>query len=94
VALPQDINYTGISGWNNNNYSAVDFESMQDQGAVFLPAAGLRNGTSVGGVGSSGDYWSASSGSNGAYSQDFNGSQYGDGSRTYGFSVRLVRSAQ
>ena len=71
---------------------------MQDNGAVFLPAAGRRYGTSVLDVGSSGYYWSASYYySSSAYSVYFYDSDlipqnYND--RCSGRSVRLVRSAQ
>ena len=98
VAQPVGINETGSTGWDGNNYSADDFALMQANGAVFLPAAGLRNGTSVSGVGSYGFYCSAS------YDYDDYGfacdvSFYsGDldpmyrNKRYYGQSVRLVHS--
>jgi hypothetical protein len=97
VAQPIGINQTGNTGWNGNNYTAIDFGFMQDAGAVFLPAAGSRGGTSVNSVGSYGYYWSASyNGSNGAYGVGFNDSNLGtyDGSRYFGRSVRLVRVAE
>lgn len=97
VAQPVGINDAGSSGWNGNNYSAVDFASMQDAGAVFLPAAGRRIGTTVYGVGSYGRYWSSSY-VNSSYSHDvyfyeseLTWSSYG---RNTGFSVRLVCPAQ
>ena len=98
VAQPIGINETGSAGWNGNNYTATDFGSMQDAGAVFLPAAGNRYGTSVDGVGSYGSYWSASvSNSNLAYGVYFFGSglytDYVD-YRYYGRGVRLVRVAE
>ena len=58
VTLPIGINQSDDVGWNGNNYSAENFLLMQAVGAVFLPAAGYREGTSVGSVGS--HYWSAS----------------------------------
>ena len=103
VAQPTGINETGNTGWNGNIYSISDFSLMQAAGAVFLPAAGSRVGTSVSGVGSVGCYWSAS------YDDiQFNNFNYGgcayrvyfghshlethsSGSHRYcGFSVRLV----
>lgn len=65
---------------------------------MFQPAAGYRRGTSVGNVGSDGIYWSASYNcTDYAWYVDFyDGDLYTDdyNSRYYGFSVRLVRSAQ
>ena len=68
---------------------------MEAAGAVFLPAAGLRSGVWVGSVGSRGYYWSSSAlYGDSAYSVGF-GSYYLDnqnnGSRSIGFSVRLVK---
>ena len=44
VALPIGINAIGDAGWNGNNYTADKFELMESNGAVFLPAAGYREG--------------------------------------------------
>ena len=98
VAQPVGINETGNTGWDGNNYSTTDFGLMQDNGAVFLPAAGYRSGTSVVSVGSLGVYWSASCyASYGAYCVNFGDSyldpQYGSG-RYNGQSVRLVCPAE
>ena len=98
VAQPIGINETGNAGWNGNDYSATEFGLMEQNGAVFLPASGYRNVTSVYSVGSSGSYWSTTfRDSANAYSVDFDGSslyqEYGN-SRYYGQSVRLVRDAQ
>jgi hypothetical protein len=98
VAQPIGINETGSAGWNGNNYTATDFGSMQDAGAVFLPAAGFRNWTSVYDVGSYGYYWSASYiNSSYAYSVYFRGSIL-DPQLNYlrcnGLSVRLVCPAE
>ena len=76
--------------------------ALADAGAVFLPAAGGRDGTFVHDVGSFGSYWSGTPG--GGYEDDkgyedyaysvFFSSGYaavcGD-ARNYGFAVRLVR---
>ena len=94
VALPVGINGTDNTGWEGNNYSADDFALMQSSGAVFLPAAGYRDRTSVYYVGSSGHYWSAShSGSGYAYSLYFNDNllETNYNGRYFGLSVRLVR---
>ena len=81
-------NIISSSDWTN------DFEA---HGAVFLPAAGRRYGTTLYDVGARGDYWSSSyiSNNNSYYvyfissslnPQDNNG-------RFNGYSVRLVRNA-
>ena len=52
--------------WNNTNYSVAEFNVLQENGCVFLPAAGCRNGVSARlprmlcRVGADGYYWSAS----------------------------------
>jgi hypothetical protein len=98
VAQPVGINETGNTGWNGNNYSTTDFGLMQDNGAVFLPAAGGRGGTSVNGVGGNGYYCSASCDlSNGACSVVFYDSGLNSQIniyRYYGQSVRLVCPAE
>ena len=98
VAQPVGINETGNTGWDGNNYSTTDFGLMQDNGAVFLPAAGNRNGTSVHNLYGIGFYWSASCfGSHNAYSVVFYDSglnpQYSN-LRYIGHSVRLVCPAE
>ena len=37
---------TGVTGFTSNTISAEDWTIMENEGAVFLPAAGQRNGTS------------------------------------------------
>ena len=63
--------------------------------SIFLPAAGGRNGTVLGSVGSLGYYWSATpySNSSNAYGLDFNSDDYrwcSYGSCGYGLAVRPV----
>ncbi len=53
-----NTNSTGAS-FSNNTISASQWNTLEQAGAVFLPAAGRRNGTSVGSMGSDGYYWSA-----------------------------------
>jgi hypothetical protein len=43
----------------HNTYTAEQWSIMEQSGAVFLPAAGIRGGTDVIFVGSYGEYWSA-----------------------------------
>ena len=55
---------TSASNWDDwsmvvNDYSGDKWDSMERAGAVFLPAAGYRYGTSVYNVGLYGYYWSS-----------------------------------
>ncbi len=95
------LNNTNSSGANytSNTISATDWaNTLEANGAVFLPAAGYRNGTSVNSAGSDGYYWSSSySGFSGAYYVEFYSTNLNAGKsnvRQCGQSVRLVRSAQ
>lgn len=59
--LPGDCSFTsGMGGWNRNSYDATSWPKMEAAGAVFLPAAGYREGTDVGDVGDYGNFWSSS----------------------------------
>ena len=78
-----------------NNYSAEDWQKMESAGAVFLPAAGFRWGTTVYYVGNHGYYWSSTvCDTESARELDFGSDDMGIGyrDRCDGFSVRLVRS--
>ena len=61
-SLPVGCTFTGIhyddynQGWNNT-YTLTQWAAMEAAGAVFLPAAGSRVGTSVYGVNTYGGYW-------------------------------------
>ena len=49
--------------WTHNSYTLTQWTQMEAAGAVFLPAAGYRDGTNVTSgtdVGNYGDYWSSS----------------------------------
>ena len=102
IFFPDDfvlpIGFTFLAGandWAMNVYSARGWSKLEAAGAVFLPAAGYRDGTHVGGVGSDGGYWSATPGSEGyAYNMSFNSyyvSPRYDFNRYFGQSVRLVQ---
>ena len=84
--------------YNSNTISANQWITFENAGAVFLPAAGRRYGTTVNGVGSLGHYWSALYyGSYYARYVYFNVSDlYTDDYdiRDSGFSVRLARVAE
>ena len=89
---------TGAS-FSSNIISAIQWSTLEQHGAVFLPAAGDRYGTSVhltsGGVGV---YWSAScNASSHAYAMNISGggiSPHNYNDRCRGFSVRLARVAE
>ena len=98
--LPSGLSFTaGNSAWTNS-YTTAEWSEMEKAGAVFLPAAGSRSGSSVSSVGSQGPYWSSSAASNvsdGAYFVKFNSGSYlptYNGPRSSGYSVRLVRTVQ
>ena len=88
------------TGFSSNVINASQWTTLENAGAVFLPAAGRRNGTSVDNEGSSGIYWSASYfTSDYVYCLSFNGdivNACNDGvfNCYCGRSVRLVCFAQ
>ena len=106
ILLPDDwsastyrLSNTNSSGssFSSNTMTASQWSTLEQAGAVFLPTAGSRSGTSVGNVGSIGYYWSASYyDSSRAYSVYFGGSSLytNYGSRYGGRGVRLVRVAE
>lgn len=86
---PQVTNYT------TNVYTGKAWQALESSGAVFLPAAGGRNGTEVILVGSYGFYWSSTpGGTDSAYYLNIDSGhiipQY-NSYRNPGRSVRLVR---
>ena len=89
---------SSTTGWEANTYTAENWTAMESAGAVFLPAAGYRLGTSVNDAGAFGYYWSSTAyGEGNAYYVDFNSDylnadDYGD--RYFGQSVRLVRQVE
>ena len=101
VLVPDDwntsiytLNYTNRSDapFNTNVIADADWATMENNGVVFLPAAGLRQyGTSV--YSGSGYYWSAnSSGNTYAYYRTFSNSTVSSSyyEKGTGLSVRLV----
>ena len=106
ILLPDDWNTSIYSlsttnsseaSFSSNTLTASQWNTLEQAGAVFLPAAGFRGGTSVIFVGSYGCYWSASFYySNGAYNMYFGDSYLytGDYYRYRGRSVRLVAPAE
>ncbi len=61
--LPNSCSYTAgfAQKYATNTYSFDQWEAMQKAGAVFLPAAGFRNGTTVESHHVVGGYWAAGS---------------------------------
>ena len=96
------LNYTNKKDapYTSNVITASNWEMMEANGAVFLPTAGERHGTSVIDVGTYGNYWSTTSYpsiSSSAYHIRFLNSNFVtdiSNSRYYGQSVRLVRDAE
>ena len=95
--LPAGLSFTpGNSAWTNV-YTTAQWEQMEANGAVFLPAAGYREGTIVSNVGQNGYYWSKTSiGGSMAHclsitSSSLNPRNSSDGYYERGYSVRLVQ---
>ena len=75
-------------------FTAAEWSLLEAAGAIFLPAAGARDGSYVTDVQRGGYYWSATEGySSGAYYLSFYLAEAGLGSqgRANGLSVRLVK---
>lgn len=92
-----DTNNSNASFSSNVIGTAQQWSILEQYGAVFLPVAGFRDGTSVGWVVDFGRYWSAScSGNNKAYAIRFigGGLEWHDDYRYFGYSVRLVHDAE
>ena len=107
ILLPDDwsANYYSLNipntpnaNFSSNSISANQWSTLEQHGAVFLPAAGDRDGTSVVIVGIHGGYWSASYYvSQFAYTVNFNNSGLStiiETARYGGSSVRLVCPAE
>jgi len=102
ILLPDDWSTSYYSLNTNNVITSSDWtNSLETHGAVFLPAAGYRNGSEVNEVGSQGAYWSATSNTDPgqAYSLFFENTPNANPSttgytRTRGHSVRLVLPVQ
>ena len=101
---PQTFN-TNSNNWNERDYTVDQFNTLQNNGCVFLPAAGYRAGDPgspnpaiVSGVGNAGYYWSASPDSdNIAFDLDFRSGLVNPssiGARSRAQSVRLVTESK
>ena len=59
-STPSTVTWQGMpNNWTTNTYDINAWSTMEDNGAVFLPVAGYRNGTQVPNVGTNGNYWSS-----------------------------------
>ena len=107
ILLPDDwssetytLNSTNVkdASFSSNTISALQWNTLEQAGAVFLPAAGNRKGTDFYNLGSKGYYWSASQeDKRGAKCMYFDGSNlqsYDKYERCNGQSVRLVRPVE
>ena len=105
ILLPDDwnpstysLNYTDTrsASFDSNVITAIQWTTLENAGAIFLPAAGYRDGTLVYNVGTTGYYWSASASLSYNsyhiyfYNRDLLTNWYDD-LRYKGKSVRLVR---
>ena len=101
AAAANAISFTWSGGANRYQDNVIAnsalWNAMETAGAVFLPAAGYRQGTTINMDGKGGDYWSstASSATNAFRTSFYDGhltlnNNYG---RSDGISVRLVRSS-
>ena len=106
ILLPDDWSSSYYSLHNTNTnarfssniISDSQWNTLAQHGAVFLPAAGARNGTNVGNFGSYGFYWSATYSSSDRASQvyfyDYDLNAITNYYRRGGSSVRLVQNAE
>ena len=96
--LPSGCSFTSgtSSDFTANTYTTSQWATMESAGAVFLPAAGGRYGSSVGDVGSGGHYWSSTAyDSHSAWILYFGiGASMSNDGCERGRSVRLVRVVQ
>ena len=101
--LPSDCGFTpgmlSSEDWNSvpstNNYTDATWPAMEAAGAVFLPAAGVRDVTAIYMYDMQGHYWSSTPYGTAAYQFGFtpttvNAAQESIVPCHYGFSVRLV----
>ena len=107
---PSGLSFTANpENWRTNVYSSTDWEKMESAGAVFLPCAGMRDGTAANFDGFDGFYWSSTANnedyaiivnffdhlSDGRGSDShFNCLSISSGYRYYGYSVRLVQDVK
>ena len=94
---PLNNTNNSAASYTYNTIDATDWNKMENAGCAFIPAAGLRNETSVSYCGTSGYYWSATYYGIDAYSLIFDFSNLTSSinfSRYYGNSIRLVSNVR
>lgn len=98
--LPADISVAASSinssdaAFADNTYTVQQWSQLESNGALFMPAAGIRDGYIIDDVGRYGNYWSSSYyNKNRAYHVFFSSGDVNmyDGTRDLGFSVRLIK---
>lgn len=94
--LPSECSFTSGYAtydvdWTRNSYTLAQWSQMEAAGAVFLPAAGGRNGTNVYRVGRYGFYWSSAPGGGNMYFGCYSLSVSLE-ERFNGYSVRPVQN--
>ena len=94
IIFPDDWDKT----WNPDSWTLIpsEWQALEDKGAVFLPAGGWRDGSTVKAPNSNGSYWTSSeNNSTQAYEAGFstasNISVKATALKKYGRSVRLVK---
>ena len=104
VILPNDWNSdiynlnntnNNWASFNSNVISETEWNTLENVGAVFLPAAGTRSGTII--LDISGSYWSSNGGGGYASRLGFSGDEidtHFPANCSCGLSVRLVRNAE
>jgi uncharacterized protein (TIGR02145 family) len=89
---------TNETSYSSNTITASEWGTLEQHGAVFLPATGYRFGASVHNVGSHGYYWSSSyvngNYAYGVYFLDSNLISQDCSNRAYGRGVRLVQDVE
>ena len=99
VDAVESANTGNAAEFTANSWSGENWTKMETAGAVFLPAAGDREGTSVEDVGSHGLYWSSTPSAY-QYPPRMNFSNTGGvftnmtSKQSLGYSVRLVRDVE
>lgn len=90
------VNVSGSMSYSENTFTLEQWGAMEAAGAIFLPAAGYHNGTTVASYGAEGDYWSSTPDIEGKYKRlEFKSNEVttaNGAASSYGYSVRLVRS--
>ena len=93
--IPSGMTFNYGSGWNKNVYNRRDWNRMEMAGAIFLPAAGYREGTTMNGHNGIGYYYTnlpyGYASTNYFFFINSDESLSNGTYSSYGLSVRLVR---